>query len=155
VVAGLQALFNQDNGTGRVINMGMGGLLDAAAHVADWMVKIPNEISGQITLGIPGSPAGGGSDNASFACAGAPAFGLGALGWNYGTVTWHTNRDTYDKVVFDDLRNNATLTAMLAYLAAEDDAKISRERRILPAGRGGGPGQWPACQDGARRAPGN
>jgi hypothetical protein len=155
VVTGLQALFNQDNGTGRVVNVGMGGLVGAAAHFSDWLSRIPTEISGNIQLGIPGSPAGGGSDNASFACAGAPAFGLGALNWGYGVYTWHTNRDTYDKVVIDDLKNNATLTAMLAYLASEDAGRVPRDRRVLPAGRGGGPGQWPQCQDGARRAPGS
>jgi len=154
VVDGLQSLFNQDNGTGRVVNIGMGGLLAAARHFGDWMTKLPAEIADQIDLGIPGGPAGGGSDNASFACAGAPAFGLGALGWNYGTITWHTNRDTFDKVVIDDLKNNATLTAMLAYLASEDPERISRERRVMPMGRGGQPQPWPQCQDGARRAPG-
>jgi hypothetical protein len=133
----------------------MGGLVGAAAHFGNWLSRIPTEISGNIQLGIPGSPAGGGSDNASFACAGAPAFGLGALNWGYGVYTWHTNRDTYDKVVIDDLKNNATLTAMLAYLASEDPGRVPRDRRVLPAGRGGGPGQWPQCQDGARRAPGS
>jgi hypothetical protein len=37
-------------------------------------------------------------------------------------------------VVFDDLKHNATLAAMLAYLASEDPEFISRERS---------PGQWP------------
>ncbi len=152
VVQGLQALFNQDNGTGRVVNMGMGGMLAAGSHVADWFAKIPAQITGQIDLGIPGGPAGGGSDNASFACFGTPAFGLGALGWNYGTLTWHTNRDSYDKIVFDDLKNNATLTAMLVYLASEDPVMIPRDRANI-SGRGGQPGQWPQCQDGARKGP--
>jgi GAF domain-containing protein len=48
---------------------------------------------------FPGRRRRGGSDNASFVCAGAPAFGLGSLSWDYGTYTWHTNRDTYDKIV--------------------------------------------------------
>jgi len=146
VVQGLQALFNQDNGTGRVVNIGMGGLVGAAGHFGNWMAKLPLEISGQINLGIPGSPAGGGSDHASFACAGAPAFGLGALSWGYSVYTWHTNRDTYDKVVIDDLKNNATLTAMLAYLASEDPDRVPRERRTGIS--------WPQCRDGARRPPG-
>ena len=63
--------------------------------------------------------------------------------WDYGTVTWHTERDTYDKVVFDDLKCNATLTAMLAYLASEDPTRIPLDRVDLAAqaanaGRGGG-----------------
>jgi hypothetical protein len=145
IVNGLQALFNQDNGTGRVANISMQGLVNVAGHFGDWLSRIPQEISGHIDLNIPGSPGGGGSDYASFICAGAPAFGLSSLSWDYGTYTWHTNRDTYDKVVIDDLENNATLTAMLTYLASEDD-RLDRARRVVNT--------WPQCRDGARSGPG-
>ena len=103
---------------------------------------------------VPGRPASGGSDDFSFACHGVPAFGLGSLSWDYGNVMWHTQRDTYDKVVFDDLRYNATLTAMLVYLASEDPARIPLDRVDLAAeaaraggrgGRFGGGAQWPVC----------
>ena len=153
IVNGIQALFNQDNGTGRVVNVSMQGLTGAAAHFGDWFSKIPTEITGQINLGIPGSPGGGGSDYASFICAGAPAFSLSSLNWNYSADTWHTNRDTFDKLVFDDLKNNATLTAMLAYLASEDPARVPRDRRVMPM-RGGQPQPWPTCQDAMRKAGG-
>ena len=108
-----------------------------------------------------------GSDDFSFACYGLPAFGLGALNWDYGDYTWHTNRDTYDKIVFDDLKSNATLTAMLAYEASEDPSFITRERIDLAAAaaaataaqgtgngargrRGGFPTTWPACEKAPR-----
>jgi carboxypeptidase Q len=147
IVKGLQAQFNQDNGTGRVINISSAGLVDAAPSFARWLSRVPEEITRFITFRFVGTPAGGGSDNASFACYGAPAFGLGALDWEYGTYTWHTNRDTFDKLVFDDLKNNATLTAMLAYLASEDPQTTSRERRVMPVDqRTGQQSQWPACQ---------
>ena len=48
-------------------------------------------------------------------------------------------------MVFDEIRNNATLTAMLAYLAAEEPDQLPRERRVNIVGPGGQPGQWPAC----------
>jgi hypothetical protein len=51
---------------------------------------------------------------------------------DYRQYTWHTNRDSYDKISFDDLRNNATLSAMLMYLASEDPVRLSRERDPLP-----------------------
>ncbi|MGQ0650170.1 MAG: M20/M25/M40 family metallo-hydrolase [Gemmatimonadaceae bacterium] len=163
VVRGLQALFNQDNGTGRVINFSASGLTTASGNLATWMANVPAEISRHITMSFPGAPSGGGSDNASFICYGAPAFGLGALDWSYGTYTWHTQRDTYDKVVLDDLKNNATLTAMLVYLASEDPETLSRDRRVFergpaprPAGQGGF-GQataWPACRDAIRESKG-
>ncbi len=77
-------------------------------------------------------PGGGGSDFASFVAAGAPAFSLSSLDWSYGIYTWHTNRDTYDKIVFDDVKNNAVLTAILAYMASEDPETTSREKIVLP-----------------------
>jgi hypothetical protein len=128
VVSGLQALFNQDNGTGRIVRMAAGGLPNADVHIRSWLSKLPSVYREQIQYAGVGFPSSGGSDDYAFACAGLPAFGLGALGWDYGNYTWHTERDTYDKIVFDDLRSNATLTAMLAYLASEDPSLISRER---------------------------
>lgn len=152
IVRGLQALFNQDNGTGRVSFISGSGLLGAGAHWAGWISRLPSEIARNISLNFPGTPAGGGSDHASFACYGAPGFGLGSNSWDYGPYTWHTTRDTFDKVVFDEIRNNATLTAMLAYLASEDPMTVPRDRRIMPPGRDGQPGHWPECQTPARSA---
>jgi hypothetical protein len=74
----------------------------------------------------------GGTDGSTFSCYGGASFGLGAVGWNYTTYTWHTNRDSYDKLVFDDLKHNATLVAMLAYAASEDPQFISRDRSPGP-----------------------
>ena len=128
VARGLHALFNQDNGTGRIVRLDASGLVDGDVHLRSYLAKLPAEFQAQVQYGGVGVPSGGGSDNASFACAGLPAFGLGSLGWNYGNETWHTERDTYDKIVFDDLKANAVLTAMLAYLASEDPGFIGRER---------------------------
>ena len=70
---------------------------------------------------------------------------MSALNWSYGTYTWHTNRDTYDKIVFDDVRSNAILAAILVYMACEDETKTSREKIVLPPNqRTGEPGKWPA-----------
>jgi carboxypeptidase Q len=145
IVEKLQALFNQDNGTGRITSMGAAGLVNAGDHLARWLSRIPTEITRDMKVQFPGMPAGGGTDNASFAPAGAPAFGLGAINWDYFSYTWHTNRDTYDKLVFDELKNNAALVACLVYLACEDPAFISRERRVMPADKNtGAPQTWPA-----------
>jgi hypothetical protein len=179
----LQALFNQDNGTGRIVRVGAGGLPSGAQHLTQWLSKLPNVFQVQVGFDgkpvAPGNAAGGGSDDYSFSCYGAPTFGLGALGWDYNTITWHTDRDTYDKVVFDDLKSNATMTAMLAYLASEDashvtpinpDSARTVVRAMLDsiakagggtpaadAGRGGrgrggfgGPRPWPTCEKAPR-----
>jgi hypothetical protein len=153
VVAGLQALFNQDNGTGRITRISAQGLVDAAGSLAGWLSLVPEEVRGDIDLELPGGPGGGGSDYASFICHGAPAFPLSALSWDYSAYTWHTNRDTYDKLIFDDIRNNVVLTASLVYLAANDPDFVGRTRRTVIAGRGGGPGEWPACRPAQRTSP--
>lgn len=146
VVAGLQALWNQDNGTGRIVRLSAQGLVGATPSIASWMSKVPEEVGQYVELELPGRPGGGGSDYASFVCHGAPGFSLGALSWDYGTHTWHTHRDTYDKLVFDDLRNNAVLTASLAYLSADDPDFVDRTRREVMAGRAGQPMSWPECR---------
>ena len=150
IVSGLQALFNQDNGTGRVVNMSPAGLSGAGPVLIGYLQQIPSQITGNITYRGPGAPSGGGSDNASFICYGAPSFSLGALGWDYSNTTWHTNRDTYDKVVIDDLKNNATLTAMLAYLASEDPQTMPRNKAVDPAT--GQPIDWTTCAKATRKS---
>ena len=153
VIAGLQALWNQDNGTGRVISLSAQGLVDAGGSLARWLAQVPSEVGQHVELDVPGSPGGGGSDYASFMCHGAPGFNLSALNWDYTTHTWHSNRDTYDKLVFDDLRNNVVLTASLAYLASEDPEFTSRRQRSVITGRGGAPGRWPTCSPADRSSP--
>jgi hypothetical protein len=151
IVAHLQALFNQDNGTGRVVNMSASGYPVASGSLARWLSQVPSELTRGVSFQFPGMPAGGGTDHASFDCAGAPGFGLGSLNWDYFLYTWHTTRDTFDKIVFDDLKSNAVLTAMLVYLASEDRESVSREKRtVFPTRPGFGPGgpeavSWPTC----------
>jgi carboxypeptidase Q len=144
IVRGLQALFNQDEGTGRITRISMQGLSGAGAVFRSWMSKMPGELTTEIELVDPGAPSGGGSDEASFICAGAPAFRLTSLSWDYGPYTWHTNRDSFDKVVMDDVRSNAALVAMFAYLAAEEPTRFPRDRAPQAAAA------WPACRDGMR-----
>ena len=152
IVSNIQALFNQDNGTGRVVNLSGQGFLNAYDYLGRWLNPVPAEIKSQIETSFPGSPGGGGSDYASFVAAGVPAFSLSSLGWSYGNYTWHTNRDTYDKIVFDDVQNNAILTAILVYMASEDPAKASREKSILPVNhRTGSPIEWPAEREPTRK----
>jgi len=152
IVQNIQAVFNQDNGTGRVTNLSGQGFLNSYEYLTRWLSKAPSYIKDSIQTRFPGTPGTGGSDFASFVTAGAPAFSLSSLSWSYGTYTWHTNRDTYDKIVFDDLRNNAILTAILAYMASEDPVKTSREKSVLPIdSKTGKPAQWPAPTKATRR----
>ena len=132
IVENTQAVFNQDNGTGRVVSISGQGFLNSYDYLSRWLSAVPQDVTKHIETDFPGMPGSGGTDHASFVAAGVPAFNLSALDWEYWNYTWHTNLDSYDKIVFDDLKNNVILTAILAYKASEDNEKASRERRILP-----------------------
>lgn len=152
IVEGLQALFNQDNGTGRVVNISGQGFVHSYDYLGRWLAAAPRDVTQHIETTFPGMPSGGGSDHASFVSAGAPGFFLSSLNWSYWNYTWHTNRDTYDKLVFDDMRNNVILIATLAYMASEDPEKTSRERRVLPVNpRTGEQMTWPNPRNPNRR----
>jgi carboxypeptidase Q len=145
IVRNLQILLNQDNGTGRIANISMQGFRRADTYFSRWLERVPTEIRQHISIDAPGVPSTGGTDHASFVCAGVPAFNLSSLPWDYRTYTWHTNFDTYDKISFDDVRNNAILVAMLAYLAAEEPRMMERDRVSLVDARTGRPASWPTC----------
>ena len=145
IVKNIQVVFNQDNGTGRVVSLSGQGFVKASEYLGRWLNAVPDTIKGNLVTNFPGTPGAGGSDFASFVAAGAPAFSLSSLSWAYGTYTWHTNRDTYDKIVFDDVRSNVILTAILAYMASEDPAKTSREKSVSPTG------SWPQQVQPTRR----
>ncbi len=152
IVKNIQALFNQDNGTGRVVNISGSGFLNSYDYLGRWLNAVPRSITKHIETSFPGSPSTGGTDHASFLAAGAPAFNLSALNWSYWNYTWHTNRDTYDKIVFDDLRNNAMLTAILAYMASEDPERVSNEKMVMPINPGNGERrEWPTQRSPTRK----
>ncbi len=154
VVSKLQALFNQDNGTGRIVNISGQGFKYAGEFISRWLAAVPSNMKDSIKTTFPGTPGGGGSDYASFVAVGAPGFSLGALNWSYFNYTWHTNRDTYDKIIFDDLKNNAMLTAILVYMACEDNATFPRDKVDLGNNKlTGQPILWPAQVKAMRKGP--
>ena len=152
VLSGLQALFNQDNGTGEIDSVQTNGFVDAAPSLARWMSRMPADLTRNIVLMMPGVAHSESTDSDVFDCQNAPAFFLTSSDWGYTDYTWHTNRDTYDKINFDNVKRNATLVAMFAYQASEDPSKVSRTRRVPPTDpRTGQPMRVPVCRE-ARRS---
>jgi hypothetical protein len=146
IVQKIQAVFNQDGGTGRLNFINGAGFLQSYDFLGRWLSAIPKEIASEIQIAYPGAPSTGGSDNASFLPAGIPSYYLGTVNWDYGTVTWHTNLDTYDKIVFDDLISSVIATAIFAYMASEEPELVSREKIKLPTGN-----KWPEAKDAIRK----
>lgn len=142
IAKNIQAAFNQDNGTGRIANVQGQGFLHSYDFLGRWLDALPQEQRKHIETGFPGMPSGGGSDNASFTAAGVPGISLSSLNWGYFGYTWHTQRDTYDKIMFDEVRNNVIVAAVMAYMASEEPAMVSREKRVMPEGS-----EWPEVKE--------
>lgn len=130
---GIQVVLNVDHGTGRVTRISMQGFGGAGAFVGRWLDALPSGIE-RPALADPGAPGDGGdSDQVPFLCHDVPAFYLEGERWDYGAYTWHSNRDTYDKLVTADLRQVAALVAVLAYEAAGDPEPVPRDHAAIPA----------------------
>jgi hypothetical protein len=115
------------------------------------MSRMPADMTKDITLMMPGIAHDESTDSDAFDCRNAPAFFLSSSDWSYTDYTWHTNRDTYDKINFDEVKRNATLVALFAYEAAEDPATVSRTRRLPPVNaRTGQPARVPKCDESPR-----
>jgi hypothetical protein len=112
--------FNIDSGTGRVRGAGVFGPKDAADILRDILKPFKDD-------GVVGAVASrsrnlGGSDNTSFNQAGLPGIGMGQDPIEYGTHTWHTNFDTYERILEDDVKKDAVEVAWAVYqLAMRDD----------------------------------
>jgi hypothetical protein len=105
----------------------------------------------RITVMFPGIAHNESTDSDAFDCKNAPAFFLTSSDWSYTDYTWHTNRDTYDKINFDAVKRNATLVALFAYEASEDPTFVSRTRRVPPIDpRTNQPMSVPVCREPAR-----
>jgi hypothetical protein len=130
ILKGLQALFNQDNGTGNIEQVVTNGFVDAAPFVAKWMSRMPGVITNGIRIDLPGFAHDESTDSDAFTCRDTPGFQLNSADWDYTTYTWHTNRDTFDKISWTDVKRNAIYVATMAYLASEEPANVPRTRRI-------------------------
>jgi len=114
------AYFNIDSGTGRVRGAGVFGPPEAANIMRKILEPFKDD-------GVAGAVATrsrnlGGSDNTSFNQAGLPGIGMGQDPIEYGTNTWHTNLDTYERILEDDVKKDAIEVAWCIYqLAMRDD----------------------------------
>jgi len=112
--------FNIDSGTGRVRGANVFGPSPAADILREILAPFKDD-------GVAGAAASrsrrlGGSDNTSFSQAGLPGIGMGQDPIEYGTHTWHTNLDTYERILEDDVKKDAMVVAWAVYqLAMRDD----------------------------------
>jgi carboxypeptidase Q len=124
--------FNIDSGTGRARGMSIFGPPEAATVLREALK--PYEDFGFMGV-ISGRSRGlGGSDNTSFNQAGLPGIGVQQDPIEYGSHTWHTNLDTYERVIEDDVKKSAIVIASAVYVLAMRDELLPRySREQMPA----------------------
>ena len=116
--------FNLDTGTGRIRGAGVFGPPEAASIVRE--ILKPFKEVGVVGAIASRSRGLGGSDNTSFSNAGLPGIGLGVDPIEYNSHTWHTNLDTYERIIEDDVKKNAATIAWAVYQLAMRDELLPR-----------------------------
>ena len=135
--------FNVDSGTGRIRSAGIFGPPEAAAVLRE--IFKPFEDLGMMGVTATRSRNAGGTDSTSFNEAGLPGIGLSQDPIEYQTYTWHTNLDTYERIIEEDVKKSATSIASAVYHVAMRDEMLPRfAKDAMPApppppgaGRGG------------------
>jgi carboxypeptidase Q len=116
--------FNIDSGTGRARGMTVFGPSEAARILRD--ATRPFEDNGFLGVAPTTSRRRGGSDHTSFNEVGLPGIGVQQDPIEYGTHTWHTNLDTYERVIEDDARQSAMVIAAAVYQLAMRNELLPR-----------------------------
>ncbi len=129
--------FNIDSGTGRARGMSVFGPQEGA----DILRGVLGSFEDVGFMGVIPSRSRslGGSDNTSFSQAGLPGIGVGQDPIEYFNVTWHTNLDTYERIIEDDAKKSAIVIAAAVYHLAMSDNLLPRfgaeQMPPLPAAR--------------------
>src|ERR1044071_3019932 len=124
--------FNIDSGTGRVRGASVFGPPEAASIMRDILAPFKDD---GVAGAVPSrSRRLGGSDNTSFNQAGLPGIGMGQDPIEYNSATWHTNLDTYERIIEDDVKTSAIVIAAAIYQLAMRDEMLPRfTKETMPA----------------------
>lgn len=118
----VSAYYNLDNGTGKVRGVYLQGNEAERAIFAKWLEQFNDMGAKTITINNTG-----GTDHLSFDRVGIPGFQFIQDEIEYDTRTHHTNMDTYDHLVPDDLKQAAVIIATFVYNTAQRDEKMPRK----------------------------
>jgi Zn-dependent M28 family amino/carboxypeptidase len=122
--ANFAGYFNIDSGTGRARGLTVFGPPQAASILRQAVAPFAD--NGLLGATTTRSRRRGGSDHTSFNEAGLPGIGVSQDPIEYGTYTWHTNLDTYERVIESDAQQSAMAIAAAVYHLAMRDEKLPR-----------------------------
>jgi carboxypeptidase Q len=135
--------FNIDSGTGRVRGASVFGPPEAANILIE--ILAPFKDDGVMGAVATRSRRLGGSDNTSFNRAGLPGIGMGQDPIEYNSHTWHTNLDTYERILEDDVKKDAMIVAWSVYQLAMREGLLPRLAPVeMPAPPRAEPSTQPA-----------
>ncbi|HEX5875731.1 MAG TPA: M20/M25/M40 family metallo-hydrolase [Pyrinomonadaceae bacterium] len=124
--------FNIDSGTGRVRGASVFGPPESTNILRE--ILAPFKDDGVIGVVTSRSRRTGGSDHTSFNQAGLPGIGLGQDPIEYNSHTWHTNLDTYERILEEDVKKDAMIVAWAVYQLASRDELLPRfSKTDMPA----------------------
>ena len=116
--------FNIDSGTGRARGMSVFGPPETADVLRDALAPFSDLGFGGVIA--TNSRRRGGTDSTSFNEAGLPGIGTAQDPIEYFNVTWHTNLDTYERIIESDVKSSAVIFAAAVYTLAMRDELLPR-----------------------------
>lgn len=125
--AKISAYYNLDNGTGKIRGIYLQGNSAARPVFTKWFEPFADMGAATVTINNTGS-----TDHVSFDAIGIPGFQFIQDGIEYGTRTHHSNMDTYDHLVPEDLKQAATIVAAFVYNTAQQEEMIPRKELPKP-----------------------
>ncbi len=121
----LSGYFNLDNGSGKIRGVYLQGHEAMRPIFEAWLA--PFRDLGVTTVSIRNT---GGTDHLSFAAVGLPGFQFIQDPLDYGTITHHSDMDTWDHAVPEDLMQASAVIATMVYQTANRGEMLPR--RELP-----------------------
>lgn len=122
--AAFAGYFNIDSGTGRARGMSVFGPSDAARILREATGGFAD--NGFFGVSATSSRRRGGSDHTSFNEAGLPGIGVQQDPIEYNSHTWHTNLDTFERIIEADARESAMVVAAAVHHLAMRDEPLPR-----------------------------
>jgi carboxypeptidase Q len=116
--------LNIDSGTGKARGASVFGPADAARILREALAPVKDLGVGGAT--VTSSRRVAGTDSTSFNNAGLPGIGFAQDSIEYGSHTHHTNLDTYERVIEDDVKASAVTIATVLYQLVMRDEMLPR-----------------------------
>lgn len=122
----LAAYYNLDNGGGAIRAPMVPWDLQPDMQVDSTFRAWTRRLAPELGVDIVAARTGGGSDHMSFMLRGLPGFQFLQDWLDSPALTHHSNMDTYERVVPEDVQKNAVIVASFVMLTANQDALFPR-----------------------------